>query len=96
MRPILFAVILVSLTVACAAGGPSAAPASRLILLDGGTVVEQGGRLDLYDAESRRTGWGRVNGDGSMELFTPSGERLGTVSKDGRTIWLDRKVRGKP
>jgi len=33
-----------------------------------GTVREgPGGRADVFDAESRRVGWGRRNTDGSLE-----------------------------
>ena len=57
-----------------------------------GTVREgPGGRVDLYDAESRRGGWGRRNSDGSLELFAPDGRRLGTVTRDGKALWLERK-----
>jgi len=80
MKAMLFAVILVSLTVACAAGGPSAVPASRLILPDGGTVVEQGGRLDLYDAHSNRAGYGYVRPDGSIDVFNVNGSRRATIT----------------
>jgi hypothetical protein len=77
---ILFAAILAGLTVACAAGGPTVAPASRLILPEGGTVVEQGGRVDLYDAKSNRTGYGYVRGDGSVDVFNVDGSRRATIA----------------
>jgi hypothetical protein len=80
MKPILFAAVLAGLAAACAAGGPSVAPASRLILPDGGTVVEQGGRLDVYDAKSNRTGYGYVRGDGSVDLFNTDGTRRATIT----------------
>jgi hypothetical protein len=79
MRGTLFAAILAGLTVACAAGGPSAAPASRLILPDGGIVVEQGGRIDLYDVKSNRIGYGYARGDGSVDIFNVDGSRRATI-----------------
>jgi hypothetical protein len=64
-------------------------------LPEGGTVVEQGGRVDLYDAESNRAGWGRKNADGSVELFDMQDNRIGET-RGGRIIltdpaWLWRK-----
>lgn len=80
LRTFLFAAILAGLAVACAAGGPGVAPTSRLILPDGGRVVEQGGRIDLYDAKSNRTGYGYVRGDGSVDVFNTDGTRRATIT----------------
>lgn len=80
MKATLFAVILAGLTVACAAGGPSAAPTSRLILPEGGTVRQEGGRLDLYDAKSNRIGYGYTRPDGSVDLFNVDGTRRATIT----------------
>ncbi len=52
-----------------------------------GTLRESlGGHMDLYDAESRRAGWGRRIADGSIELFALDGSRLGMITRDGRVI----------
>jgi hypothetical protein len=75
-----FAAVLARVMAGCAAGGPGTAPTSRLILPDGGTVVEQGGRVDLYDAKSNRTGYGYVRGDGSVDIFNVDGSRKATVT----------------
>ena len=39
-------------------------------------MTQPDGRVDLYDARSRRQGYGRVRPDGSVDLFTPDGRRL--------------------
>jgi hypothetical protein len=80
LRTFLFAAILAGLTIACAAGGASVAPASRLILPDGAALVEQGGRIDVYDAKSNRTGYGYVRGDGSVDVFNVDGSRRATIT----------------
>ena len=40
----------------------------------------QTGRIDLYDARSRRIGYGYVRPDGSVELYRPNGQRLTTIT----------------
>lgn len=52
-----------------------------LTLPDGGTVSQQGSRIDLYDAHSNRTGYGYVRGDGSIDLFNTDGTRRATIQQ---------------
>ena len=42
-----------------------------------------GGRLDLYDAKSNRTGYGYVRGDASVDLFDVDGSRRATITPSG-------------
>ena len=44
-------------------------------------IDRETGRVDTYDARSRRTGYGRVYQDGRLDLFAPAGTRAG----QGRT-----------
>jgi len=44
------------------------------------------GRVDLFDQESRWVGWGHRKADGSIELFHPDGQRLGTITRDGKRL----------
>lgn len=46
----------------------------------GGRIVQQGDRLDLYDAKSNRTGYGYVRPDGSADLFNLDGTRRATIA----------------
>lgn len=41
-------------------------------------VDERSGRIDFYDNQSRRTGYGRILPDGRAERFDLNGRRLGT------------------
>lgn len=64
-----------------------------LLLNEQGDVVARvqerpGGYVDLFDAGSGRLGWGRVNRDGSLELFDTRGNRLGTWERDRGLIRL--------
>ena len=77
---ILFAAVLAGVAIGCATGGASVAPASRLILPDGGIVKQEGGRVDLYDAKSNRIGYGYVRGDGSVDVFNVDGSRRATIA----------------
>ncbi len=47
-----------------------------------------GGRMDLFDRESNRAGWGGKNADESIELLDMRGNRIGTVTR-GRAIRLE-------
>jgi hypothetical protein len=51
------------------------------ILPDGGTVRVEGDRLNIFDREGRREGYGVRRGDGSWDLFRKDGSRLGTIQK---------------
>ncbi len=46
---------------------------------EGGTIRQEGNRLDIFDRESRREGYGIRRADGSWDLFHPDGRRLGTI-----------------
>ncbi len=63
-----------------------------------GRIVEgPGSNVDVFDAESNRTGWGRRNADGSVELSAPDGQRLGTITPGqggNRTLWLNAPGKG--
>lgn len=48
-----------------------------------GYVIIDGSRLDFYDKQSRRTGYGRVNPDGWIERFSTDGKRQGSGRIDG-------------
>ena len=50
------------------------------ILPEGGSIRLEGGRVDLYDAKSNRTGYGYVRPDGSMDVFNLDGTRRATVT----------------
>jgi hypothetical protein len=63
-----------------------ASAADRLDVFDsegrhaGRATVDQGaGLLDLFDRDSRRTGYGIQRPDGSWDLFRPDGSRLGVI-----------------
>ena len=45
---------------------------------------EQTGRIDTYDKESRRTGYGVVQPDGRVDLYRPDGSRAGSGRTDKR------------
>jgi len=53
--------------------------AAAAIVPDGGRVVQQGERLDIYDAKSQRTGYGIQRGDGSVDVFNTDGSRRATI-----------------
>lgn len=57
-------------------------------------VDRQRGRVDFYDAESRRTGWGRVHPSGKVDQFDLSGRRRGeTVFPwPGKRTWREPRV----
>jgi hypothetical protein len=41
-------------------------------------IIEPGsGRTDIYDAKSRRTGYGKIGEDGRVELFDAKSRRVG-------------------
>ena len=75
-------VILALLPVACASGGGPAAPPKTdiLILPDGGTVKQQGDRVDVFDARSNRTGYGRIGPGGTVDIFNLDGSRRATIT----------------
>jgi hypothetical protein len=50
-----------------------------------GSLRQEGSRLDLFDAESRRVGWGRCDAFGRCEVFDREGRRIGETP-DGRVI----------
>ncbi len=87
IRVLVFVVMIAAAAVTTDVFGPDGQRAGRI-------VESPGGRVDLYDAESNRAGWGRRNADGSTEVFSPSGERLGTITRDGKTLWLNRPGSG--
>ena len=49
-------------------------------------VDRQTGRVDFYDANSRRTGWGRISPTGTVERFSLDGRR-----QEGTALPLDLK-----
>lgn len=51
------------------------------IVPDGGTIRQQGERLDIYDRSSKRVGYGYVRLDGTIELFNQDGTRRATIQK---------------
>lgn len=55
--------------------------AATIIVPDGGRVVQQGERVDIYDAKSNRTAYGIQRGDGSMDVFNTDGSRRGTIQQ---------------
>jgi hypothetical protein len=50
-----------------------------------GSLRQEGSRLDLFDAHSRRVGWGRCDGQGRCEVFDREGRRIGET-RGGRVI----------
>jgi len=50
-----------------------------VITPEGGTIRQEGNRLDIFDRESRREGYGVRRGDGSWDLFRKDGSRLGSI-----------------
>ena len=44
-------------------------PAAAPLVPDGGKIVQEGQRLDIYDAKSNRTGYGYTRPDGSVDVF---------------------------
>lgn len=52
-----------------------------VILPEGGTIRQEGNRLDVYDAKSRRTGYGYGRPDGSWDLYHQDGSRRGMIQK---------------
>lgn len=49
-------------------------------------IRQEGDRVEIFDRDSSRVGWGRRNPDGSLELFDARGNRLGTVEPGGRIV----------
>lgn len=49
---------------------------------DGGRVVQQGDRLDIFDATGARVGYGQQRSDGSVDVFNVDGSRRATIQKD--------------
>lgn len=46
-----------------------------------GRIVEgPGGRVDVYDARSNRTGYGYIRGDDSVDVFNVDGTRRATIT----------------
>lgn len=45
-----------------------------------GYIRESEGRLDIYDAKSRRTGYGVERPDGSWDIYNRDGTRRGTIT----------------
>lgn len=54
--------------------------AATIIVPDGGRVVQQGERLDIYDAKSKRVGYGIQRGDGSTDIYNVDGSRKATIT----------------
>jgi hypothetical protein len=52
-----------------------------VVVPDGGKVVQQGERLDVYDAKSKRTGYGTVHPDGSVDVYNTDGTRRATIEQ---------------
>jgi len=52
-----------------------------VVIPDGGRVVQQGERVDVYDAQSRRTGYGYIRGDGSVDVYNTDGSRRATIQR---------------
>jgi len=51
------------------------------VVPDGGRVVQQGERLDVYDRQSNRIGYGYIRGDGSVDLYHMDGSRKATIQR---------------
>ncbi|MBI4560553.1 MAG: hypothetical protein HY724_00805 [Candidatus Rokubacteria bacterium] len=58
--------------------GPDAL--ALLLVPGGGTVRQEGGRVDLYDVKSNRIGYGYIRGDGSVDIFNADGTRRATIT----------------
>jgi len=48
---------------------------------EGGRVVQEGARVDVYDAKSNRIGYGYIRGDGSVDLYHMDGSRKATIQR---------------
>jgi hypothetical protein len=76
-------VVLLTLAVLAASGAQAQAgedPAATILVPDGGRIVQQGDRLDIYDAKSKRTGYGYTRSDGSVDVFNMDGSRKATIT----------------
>jgi len=69
---------LLVLPLAAAAGDES--PLTT-ITPDGGRVVQEGARVDVYDAKSNRIGYGYIRGDGSVDVYNQDGSRRATIQR---------------
>ncbi len=77
-----FALLLLLLAPGLAlAAEDSARGAITTVTPEGGRVVERGGRLDIYDAKSKRTGYGTRRGDGSWDIYNLDGSRKATIQQ---------------
>ena len=73
--------LAVALLAAQAQGGEDAKAASRPPDV-GRITAPQGERVNLFDAQGNRIGYGVQRSDGSIELFNLDGTRRGTIRKD--------------
>lgn len=76
-----------SVAIACLVAAPGwAGEAERplgdltTITPEGGTVRVEGDRLDIYDRDSRRDGYGIRRADGSWDVFNREGSRRATIT----------------
>lgn len=72
---IAFAVALFAIVMMALAGEHDAV----VVVPDGGRVVQQGERLDIYDSKSNRTAYGTVRPDGTVDVFNMDGSRRATI-----------------
>jgi len=56
-------------------------PGLTVILPEGGRVVQQADRLDVYDAKSNRIGYGYIRPDRSVDVFNLDGSRKATIQR---------------
>ena len=73
--------LAVALLAAQAQGGEDAKAASRPPDV-GRSTAPQGERVNLFDAQGNRIGYGIQRSEGSIELFNLDGTRRGTIRKD--------------
>ena len=73
--------LAVALLAAQAQGGEDPKAASRPPDV-GRITAPQGERVNLFDAQGNRIGYGIQRSDGSIDLFNADGTRRGTIRKD--------------
>jgi len=76
---VLAAVILALVVLFATVASAGEHDAATVLVPDGGKVVQQGQRVDIYDARSKRIGYGTIHPDGSMDVFNMDGTRRATI-----------------